>query len=227
MTSRAFSLIELLVVVAIIALLAGMLMPTLSLVRHSARQSTCASGLRQCFLAASAYTGDWDGMLPPVVGAVGVTWQAALSPYVELETARWDFAAGVAPVFRSCKVPWTNPMAAIDPRNNLNTGYAMNDTPGMPGSAVHTCIWRFNAAPDQYRTFAVASLGQPASRLLLADGDDRRMCVFSAPSPRLALNRHRGRANGLFCDGHAGTLPASAQANALLAIDDPASFRAP
>ena len=44
---RAFSLIELLVVMCIIGVLAAMLMPAISLVQRSAKQSACGSNLRQ------------------------------------------------------------------------------------------------------------------------------------------------------------------------------------
>jgi prepilin-type N-terminal cleavage/methylation domain-containing protein/prepilin-type processing-associated H-X9-DG protein len=52
---RGFTLIELLVVVAIIALLTAILLPNLGNARAKARQTVCASNLRQLGLAASAY----------------------------------------------------------------------------------------------------------------------------------------------------------------------------
>src|SRR5690606_34059270 len=60
MTSRfrggaAFSLIELLVAVAIIAVLIALLFPALASVRESSRRTTCASGLRQWGVAMLAY----------------------------------------------------------------------------------------------------------------------------------------------------------------------------
>lgn len=58
---HAFSLIELLVVVSIIAALASLLLPAISLVREQARRSVCASNLRQLAMATIAYTDDNDG----------------------------------------------------------------------------------------------------------------------------------------------------------------------
>ena len=62
--ASGFTLIELLVVISIIAILAAMLLPAIGLVREVAKQSRCASNLRQVGLAVMAYTGEWDSYLP-------------------------------------------------------------------------------------------------------------------------------------------------------------------
>ncbi len=61
---HAFSLVELLVVVAIIAALAALVLPSLGTVRDAARKTRCASNLRQVGMAITAYTSDSRGLLP-------------------------------------------------------------------------------------------------------------------------------------------------------------------
>lgn len=62
--SRAFTLIEILVTVALIALLVAILLPALGRSRALAVQSLCAAGLRQVGAAIHAYSADNLGCIP-------------------------------------------------------------------------------------------------------------------------------------------------------------------
>lgn len=64
MIRRAFSLVELLVVIGIIGILLALLLPTLRKTRLAAEQTVCASNLRQIGLAIQNYMTDNSGRLP-------------------------------------------------------------------------------------------------------------------------------------------------------------------
>ena len=62
--ARAFTLVELLVVIGIIAVLIGILLPTLANARRAANESVCSNNLRQLHTAYLMYTTHWKGVLP-------------------------------------------------------------------------------------------------------------------------------------------------------------------
>src|SRR5688572_1983128 len=59
-----FTLTELLIIIAIMMLLAGILLPALALARDTACRTRCLSNLRQLALAHQAYVQDYDEALP-------------------------------------------------------------------------------------------------------------------------------------------------------------------
>lgn len=86
-----FTLVELLVVMAIIAVLAAMLLPGLRRARERAQQAACLSNTRQLGLVAFSYADDNAGRLPQFVqwGTAGVfvtpstwMWWQAFLPYL-------------------------------------------------------------------------------------------------------------------------------------------------
>jgi len=62
---RAFTLVELLVVISIIAIMIALLLPTIAASREAARSTFCQSNLRQIVTACINYTDDWQGYWPP------------------------------------------------------------------------------------------------------------------------------------------------------------------
>ena len=63
--AKAFTLVELLVVIGIIALLIGLLLPALSVARQAANSIACASNIRQLDIAALSYIQENQGYWPP------------------------------------------------------------------------------------------------------------------------------------------------------------------
>ncbi len=61
----AFTLVELLVCIAILAVLVALLLPSLGSARESARAGVCSSNVRQLLLAIESYASDHRDRLPP------------------------------------------------------------------------------------------------------------------------------------------------------------------
>jgi prepilin-type N-terminal cleavage/methylation domain-containing protein len=64
----AFTLIELLAVIMIVSLLAGLLLPAVSAARERARRASCAQNIRQIGLAIHSHAADHGGEFPLKLG---------------------------------------------------------------------------------------------------------------------------------------------------------------
>ncbi len=60
----AFTLIDVLVTMVVIAVLIGIMLPSLSVVRETTRKVVCSSNIRQIGLGISMYADDHDGLMP-------------------------------------------------------------------------------------------------------------------------------------------------------------------
>ena len=120
-TRRAFTLVELLVVITIIGILISLLLPAVQAAREAARRAQCANQLKQIGLALHNYaqankvfppgaisgTNDSHGVFTASTdvwtnaaagdGAHGTSWMLRILPYMELNNmfARWDFRTSV------------------------------------------------------------------------------------------------------------------------------------
>jgi prepilin-type N-terminal cleavage/methylation domain-containing protein len=126
----AFTLVEVLVVIAIIGLLIGLLMPAVQSAREAARRVQCGNQLKQIALALHGYHESFGhfppgvASAPPVVfakrnvweeaatGGQGTSWLVRTLPHIEQQALfdAWDFGKNVLNNVR----PDGGPIAAID-----------------------------------------------------------------------------------------------------------------
>ena len=94
----AFTLVELLVVIALILMLASLLLPALNRAMDSARMTICINNLHQIATATFTFASDHDGLLPYGVQneSWGWVWETCLIPYLGLGT----FSNGLDTVWR-------------------------------------------------------------------------------------------------------------------------------
>ena len=81
---HGFTLIEILVVLAVLAILTAILLPVFASARHRARMTACASNLHQISLALHQYAADNDGNYPlddPVLAHTPHLIWTLLTPY--------------------------------------------------------------------------------------------------------------------------------------------------
>jgi prepilin-type N-terminal cleavage/methylation domain-containing protein/prepilin-type processing-associated H-X9-DG protein len=101
--SPAFTLIELLTVIAIIGILAAIIIPTVGKVRQTAIRSQCASNLRQNAMAYILYANDNKGRIPRQNpdGATNCnkdTLNSGQSLYLGSKSTYWHAPVSVSPV---------------------------------------------------------------------------------------------------------------------------------
>lgn len=106
---RAFTLLEIIIVVAILALLAAILFPAFSRAREKARAATCLSNYKQVGLAIHLYAQDNDDLSPANGGSfAGIVSDCARPIFTR---TRFSFARTIltvwkkaAPVRIACRV---------------------------------------------------------------------------------------------------------------------------
>lgn len=231
MKRRAFTLMELLVVISIIALLAAMLLPAIGLVRSGAKAVRCLSAQRQCMLAIVTYAGDQDGVLPPAKSPA--SWYAGdpnalFDPF----TAHWHemvrpyFSGGPTThhdVFWGCPA-WTGRS-----QNDSYSGTGMNVWQQVPESwdptLCNAADWNGDGVMDpSYHPVLLARVSCQSQRICLADSNDWWLDVSFWQDPVTKwystgdLDRHRGRMNGALFDGSARSFD---HQNARNAVCDP------
>jgi prepilin-type N-terminal cleavage/methylation domain-containing protein/prepilin-type processing-associated H-X9-DG protein len=195
--AKAFTLVELLVVVGVIAVCVAILVPVVAKVRASASRTQCASNLRPLFAAFHQYAQQYDGTWPVVeyyadgvqAGATGVPnwrhkfWMEYLSPYlgqpVNIDGTQPGAYERLA---RSNNPLWGCPNFTLETATKMalsGTGYGMNAYFGLEVGQrgvgrTSTGSWAYAAfssrLPDHNGVFPkVSQWTHPEARCLLAD----------------------------------------------------------
>jgi len=210
--SGAFTLVEILVVVAILGLLAVISFPIYRKVLESSRSTQCQANLREIFTGIQGYVMDNNGQYPPSTSGSAVTnyWFAAIGPYLS-EGRRFDQS-------KVQSGPWPQNIPFACPScTNHGWGGAGTDL-GINGYQVGATVNPNNTAIG-LRTAKASAL---STTLLVADAKGpngsgnwqigwrigTNVGRFASVAADQIATRHNGRANVLYFDGHVGQVTA-------------------
>jgi prepilin-type N-terminal cleavage/methylation domain-containing protein/prepilin-type processing-associated H-X9-DG protein len=222
---KGFTLIELLVVIAIIAILAAILFPVFASAREKARQTTCASNLKQMGLATMQYVQDFDENYPTGyfnTGSTYVYWYNIIMPYVASDSASNTLIAFCPSAPHTTTIAYAmNPrVAGMNPPEvtDSTSGFFNYTTAAIMSQLTHPSETILYGDSDQIPTYANAAntllrvnpgsvnggswnayaAPTTASAWASIDNDTN----YDATSPGQIRYRHTGFANVAYCDGH-------------------------
>jgi prepilin-type N-terminal cleavage/methylation domain-containing protein/prepilin-type processing-associated H-X9-DG protein len=192
----AFTLIELLIVIAIIAILAGLLLPAVMRAREAANRASCENNLKQLGLAFHnhheqfAYfpSGGWYNYTPPnyqggvpLVGAdQKAGWGFQILPFIEA-TDTWLGSGGTTDAERAVvAISTTNKLFFCPTRRGPETvTYADNYQPPLNGGQITRALCDYAASNkentgvvQQFNTLNIRDITDGTSNTLLL-GDKR------------------------------------------------------
>ncbi|HWL54242.1 MAG TPA: hypothetical protein VNQ90_17510 [Chthoniobacteraceae bacterium] len=179
----AFSLLELLVILVVLAFLIVLAFPIFNLGSDLSRQLRCASQLRGIGAAMAGYAVDHNGLVVyNVLAGESGTWEDGLLPYL-LPGAKMVKGARPPGVF-AC------PSGTTLVQSNHKSDYGKNLYINEKPEKVYRIVYRLVAV-------------QPSSEVIFAgDAVARGIASPSLYEDGNLAARHRGKANLLYFDGH-------------------------
>jgi len=186
---RGFTLIELIVVLAVIAILMSMVYPMYTSISERARATKDLSNLRQIGIATQTYLNDNDGTL----FTLGSIWMNQLHPKY-------------LPTWRIFQSPFDK-RAASEVDANAPISYGLNGNSKGGGSSIAGLLVNKIANPSVFIMFAPAQA--PGTAVTFAGGTAAAVTVYKNASPAATGGTHNSRKqiNALFADLHAETMP--------------------
>jgi prepilin-type N-terminal cleavage/methylation domain-containing protein/prepilin-type processing-associated H-X9-DG protein len=208
--NEAFTLLELLVVIAVIAMLLAMIMPSLARAREMGRKVSCLNNLHQFYLAAMVYGEDHKGFFPIAYysredGNVEYCWDFTTRHSAEGTTIEpgvlWQGQATIEKI-QQCPAFEGASNTAADPYTgyNYNTsyiGHGQNETPSQPD--------RFNQMrrPAYCALFGDGEYIGGANKFMRSPQPSDSDWNFSSRHAGTQGFRHNRQTNVVFCDGAA------------------------
>lgn len=192
---EAFTLLELLTVMAVLGVLAALLLPALGSARHRAQSVACLNNLRQWGLATQLYAADHQDFLPPEG-----------SPNPTDSSTNWGWYIQLPRVLdlpRYHEQPWrTNP--ALAPGRSVWICPA-NPRRSNGRNLFHYCLnEHVNGTGDENRPVRLGSIPEPGRTVWLFDSKNLPAVGFWN---YVHTNLHQGGAQFVFLDGHTRRLP--------------------
>jgi prepilin-type processing-associated H-X9-DG protein/prepilin-type N-terminal cleavage/methylation domain-containing protein len=211
--SHAFTLIELLTVIAIIGILAAILIPVVGMVRASARAAQCTNNLRQTSFFLHIHLAENDGVFIAGQARDGagrrqdLQWGHALEESGAIDPKDIDifFCPSHLAIRRGGGYPSGSATTAVDLRSIWGwRTYGYN----MFSDQITTIEGVTSSGNNMYRLNANA-ISEPSLYPVFMDSvDDRNLQRFAIVDPRGGGSggwvhlRHNNRANVAFLDGH-------------------------